>query len=78
MVKLIAQRTDGGGSGVRASTEPGARRSEVRPIEEVDDELLATPVVPSVLVVDDHIANLLALEGLLEPLGVRVVRASSG
>src|SRR5207249_5674741 len=47
-------------------------------VEEVDDEILATPIVASVLVVDDHLANLLAIEGLLEPLGVRIVRASSG
>lgn len=32
----------------------------------------------SVLIVDDHPANLLALEGILEPLGQRVVKASSG
>jgi Response regulator receiver domain/IS66 C-terminal element len=35
-------------------------------------------VVPTVLVVDDHPANLLALEAALEPLNYRVVPASSG
>ncbi len=32
----------------------------------------------SILLVDDHPANLLALEGVLEPLGQRLVRAISG
>jgi PAS domain S-box-containing protein len=32
----------------------------------------------SILLVDDHPANLLALEAVLEPLGQRIVRASSG
>jgi len=35
-------------------------------------------VATSVLMVDDHAANLLALEAILEPLGQRLVRASSG
>ena len=35
-------------------------------------------IVASILLVDDHPANLLALEGILEPLGQRLVRASSG
>lgn len=34
--------------------------------------------VPSVLIVDDRKENLLALEAVLDPLGVRVVRATSG
>ncbi len=34
--------------------------------------------VPSVLIVDDRPANLLALESILEPLGVHTVRAASG
>src|SRR3954447_25557347 len=33
---------------------------------------------PSILLVDDHDANLLALEAVLEPLGVDCVRATSG
>lgn len=32
----------------------------------------------SILIVDDHPANLLALEAILEPLGQNVVKASSG
>lgn len=32
----------------------------------------------NILVVDDHPANLLALEGILEPLGQRIVKANSG
>jgi len=35
-------------------------------------------IVPSILMVDDHAANLLALEAILEPLGHRLVRAHSG
>src|SRR3954453_16309097 len=33
---------------------------------------------PSILIVDDRPANLLALEAVLEPLGHRLVRARSG
>ncbi|MDI1432342.1 response regulator [Polyangium sorediatum] len=35
-------------------------------------------LVPSILLVDDHPSNLLALEVVLEPLGMNLVRASSG
>src|SRR5947208_2501565 len=35
-------------------------------------------VVPSVLLVDDRPENLLALEGVLKPLGARLVKARSG
>ncbi len=38
----------------------------------------STAIVPSVLLVDDKPANLLALEALLEPLGLHTVRALSG
>ncbi len=41
------------------------------------DEALA-PIQPSVLVVDDKPANLLALSAVLRPLGVRIVEARSG
>ena len=36
------------------------------------------PSTASILLVDDHPANLIALEAVLEPLGVRLVRATSG
>src|SRR5688572_29813406 len=36
----------------------------------------ATP--PSILLVDDHPPNLMALEAILEPTGARLLRASSG
>jgi PAS domain S-box-containing protein len=36
------------------------------------------PLLASILIVDDHPANLLALEGILEPLGQRIVKAGSG
>jgi signal transduction histidine kinase len=42
-------------------------------IEERDN-----PFVASVLLVDDRQENLLALEGILKPLGVRIVKARSG
>jgi PAS domain S-box-containing protein len=37
-----------------------------------------TENVPSILLVDDHVPNLIALEAILQPLGCRLVRASSG
>jgi PAS domain S-box-containing protein len=37
-----------------------------------------SPPRPSVLLVDDHPANLITLEAILEPLKLRLVRASSG
>jgi two-component system sensor histidine kinase/response regulator len=36
------------------------------------------PATATILIVDDHPANLIALEGVLEPLKVRVVKAHSG
>ena len=36
------------------------------------------PIPAAVLMVDDHPANLVALEALLEPLGLELVRAQSG
>ncbi|KFE62516.1 response regulator EpsF [Hyalangium minutum] len=36
------------------------------------------PLTTSILLVDDHPSNLIALEAILEPLGQRLVRASSG
>src|SRR5437879_5847912 len=35
-------------------------------------------IVPSVLLVDDRPENLLALEGVLKPIGARLVKARSG
>jgi signal transduction histidine kinase len=43
---------------------------------EVDEEVVVPS--PSILLVDDRPANLLALEGVLEPLGYRMVSATSG
>lgn len=47
------------------------------PVESAPDDEVDIPS-PSMLLVDDRAANLLALEGVLEPLGYRMVRASSG
>lgn len=38
----------------------------------------AEPLTTSILLVDDHPSNLLALEAILEPLGQRLVKAASG
>ena len=48
------------------------------PPEGVTDVSGCAETVPTVLIVDDRRENLLALEALLDPLGVRVVRATSG
>jgi PAS domain S-box-containing protein len=39
---------------------------------------MAASPPPSILLVDDHVPNLLALEALLQPLELRTVRATSG
>src|SRR5687768_4070138 len=39
---------------------------------------IAAPKGPSILLVDDHPPNLMALEAILEPTGARLLRASSG
>lgn len=39
---------------------------------------MAAPSATSILIVDDEPSNLLALEAILEPLGQRLVRATSG
>ncbi|WP_408888821.1 response regulator [Myxococcus faecalis] len=43
-----------------------------------DNTLLQGAEAPGVLVVDDNPANLVSLEAILEPLGVRLTKASSG
>jgi signal transduction histidine kinase len=44
----------------------------------IDDEVAAPAAPPLVLLVDDRPENLLALEGVLEPLGLDLMRAGSG
>jgi PAS domain S-box-containing protein len=51
--------------------------SSLRP-EVVDRTTTPAPVEARVLLVDDHAANLLALEAILAPLGHELVKASSG
>src|SRR5690348_6159857 len=41
-----------------------------------DDSLLPAPDTPSILLVDDRLSNLLALEAILEPVGAQLVRAT--
>jgi len=54
--------------------DSGEIASTPRPTLTADTEAL----VASILIVDDHPANLLALEGILEPLGQHIVKANSG
>ena len=60
---------------VGVSTAPEVAASSRRPTARSEEP---SALVSSILIVDDHPANLLALEGILEPLGQRVVRAISG
>ncbi|NMO20592.1 GAF domain-containing protein [Pyxidicoccus fallax] len=46
--------------------------------ERSDQPLKASGEAPAVLLVDDNAANLVSLEAILEPLGVRMDKASSG
>ena len=41
-------------------------------------QVTKSPSAASILMVDDHASNLLALEAALAPLGQRLVRAASG
>nr|WP_228531026.1 MULTISPECIES: hybrid sensor histidine kinase/response regulator [Myxococcaceae] len=60
------------GSGARFCPQPrGAERKTAKVTE-------GPSAVASILIVDDHPGNLLALEGALAPLGQRLVRASTG
>lgn len=71
---MAATTTNVPGPGAEAATPspPGARVSSELPVESGADP------VARVLIVDDHPANLLALEGILAPLGQQCVRATSG
>jgi PAS domain S-box-containing protein len=56
--------------------EAAAAREAADAARPVDDD--ADEIVSSILMVDDHPANLVALEAILRPLGQRLVRAHSG
>ncbi len=58
----------------RSNGEEPDATSSLRPTVSGDYE----PLVANILVVDDHPANLLALEGILEPLEQNIVKANSG
>src|SRR5678815_1409195 len=62
---------------VRTSTQPEGPASRVVP-HEAESAPLNTKASASILVVDDHPANLVALEAVLEPLGHDLVKCSSG
>ena len=67
--------TVGATTGAATLAEPapaGAERREARPTPG------AEPAPVSLLIVDDRPENLLALEAILEPLHLRIVRANSG
>jgi signal transduction histidine kinase len=59
--------------GLRPLTDRGSRPDARDPVTSP-----AGDTRPTVLAVDDQPSNLLALEGTLEPLGYRIVRANSG
>jgi diguanylate cyclase (GGDEF)-like protein len=73
MSKVLARTR----SGDRELSERDAHRAGGPVARPVAAEAEALPIV-SVLMVDDRPENLLALEASLEPLGQRLVRASSG
>jgi signal transduction histidine kinase len=53
----------------------------IRPLMPLETETMAAKgetTVPSVLLVDDRPENLMALEGILKPIGARLVKARSG
>ena len=63
---------------VSVEPRPRSNRPERADAAASDDVALLPPRRrPNVLVVDDHDANLVAMEAVLDPLDVRVVRASS-
>ncbi len=64
-------RYSGAASVLMAGPSSGARSSDEFPVM---DEIAPA----NILIVDDHPANLMALEALLEPLKQRVVKAGSG
>jgi PAS domain S-box-containing protein len=62
---------------VRKSTQTDGPPSRVVPLDQ-ESALAPSTSRASILVVDDHPANLVALEAVLEPLGHELVRCSSG
>ena len=56
----------------------GVNRSRTQKLRSDDEVASGAGVTASILLVDDYPANLAALEAILEPLGHRLVKASSG
>src|SRR5262245_21869455 len=63
---------------VRTGTQGEAPASRVVAHESEPAPAAATVTRASILVVDDHPANLVALEAVLDPLGHEVIKCSSG
>jgi signal transduction histidine kinase/CheY-like chemotaxis protein len=65
---------------LRAVTAPNLTLAAhlVAPEEPTERPRLTASEAPAVLLVDDNAANLVSLEAILEPLGVRMDKASSG
>src|SRR4051794_5620327 len=63
---------------VRKATQTEAPASRVVAHEPEAASTAVAPARASILVVDDHPANLIALEAVLDPLGHELVKCSSG
>src|SRR5690349_20847167 len=57
---------------------PGARPVEARRVSAASLEPPTQASSAAILIADDHLPNLLALEAVLEPLGYELVRATGG
>jgi PAS domain S-box-containing protein len=57
---------------------PEVNRSRAQPLRSGDGAAQATGFVANILLVDDYPANLAELEAILDPLGHRLISASSG
>src|SRR5690242_7884378 len=66
------------GVGGAVNKEPLGPLRPQRPQRHPDKDLCTSTSGASILMVDDHPANLVALEATLAPLGHRMVQASSG
>jgi len=63
---------------VKAFAGTGSIDPIAAPLRSTNEGGTPTGTRPRILLVDDHPANLIALEAVLEPLGIELVRSSSG